>query len=92
MTVVNMDLATIERDSRRTHFLLPQWSATRAAREILAGVARNQAMIVFPWIGRMYWCLHRLVPSLVYWVTLRRMRMFRKMREKYLAMHRDGAR
>jgi short-subunit dehydrogenase len=31
MTVVKMDLATIERDSRRTHFLLRQWSAAHAA-------------------------------------------------------------
>ncbi|HLH13076.1 MAG TPA: SDR family oxidoreductase [Methylovirgula sp.] len=90
MTVMNMDLATIERDSRRTHFLLPQWSAARAAQEILAGVAHNRAMIVFPWIGRVYWRLHRFVPSLVYSVTLRRMRSFRKMREKYLARHPDA--
>ena len=39
LTVVNLDKSTIERDSRRTHFLLPQWTAERAAREILAGVA-----------------------------------------------------
>jgi NAD(P)-dependent dehydrogenase (short-subunit alcohol dehydrogenase family) len=84
MTVVNMDLATIERDSRRTHFLLPQWSAARAAREILKGVSHNQAMIVFPWIGRVFWRLHRLAPALVYWVTLWRMRMFRKIRADYL--------
>jgi hypothetical protein len=92
MTVVNMDLATIERDSRQTHFLLPQWSAARAAHEILSGVARNKAMIVFPWIGRTAWRLHRLAPSLVYWVTLQRMRMFRKMRENYLARHLNAER
>jgi short-subunit dehydrogenase len=51
LTLVNMDRATIERDSRRTHFLLPQWSAARAAREILKGVSHNKPMIVFPWIG-----------------------------------------
>jgi NAD(P)-dependent dehydrogenase (short-subunit alcohol dehydrogenase family) len=84
MTVINVDLATIERDSRRTHFLLPQWSAARAAREILKGVSQNRAMIVFPWIGRLFWRMHRLVPNLVYWVTIRRMRMFRTVRANYL--------
>lgn len=91
MIVVNVDHATIERDSRRTHFLLPQWSAPRAARQILADVARNKPIIAFPWVGRVYWRLHRLVPTLVYWVTLRRMRMFRKLRENYLVSHRDIA-
>jgi short-subunit dehydrogenase len=85
MTVVNMDLATIERDSRRTHFLLPQWSAARAAHEILAGVAKGKAMIIFPFLGRLYWRFHRLVPAFVYWITLQRMRMFRQMRANYLA-------
>lgn len=89
LTVVNMDRATIERDSRRTHFLLPQWSAAHAAREILKGVSMNKAMIVFPWIGRVFWRIHRLAPALVYWVTLRRMRMFRQMRANYLASRLD---
>ena len=84
MKVANVDLATIERESRRTHFLLPQWSAARAANEILKGVTRNKAMIVFPGIGRLFWRLHRLVPSLIYWVTVRRMRMFRQVRAEYL--------
>jgi NAD(P)-dependent dehydrogenase (short-subunit alcohol dehydrogenase family) len=87
LTVVNMDRATIERDSRRTHFLLPQWSAARAAREILKGVSRNRAMIVFPWIGRVAWRLHRYVPGLIYWVTVRRMRMMRQVRANYIASH-----
>jgi len=84
LVVVNLDRTTIERDSRRTHFLLPQWSAERAAREIVRGVRRNKAMIVFPWVGRMAWRLHRLFPALVYWITLRRMRMFRDMRAEHL--------
>ena len=84
MSVANVDLTTIERDSRRTHFLLPQWSTAQAANEILNGVSRNKAMIVFPWIGRLFWRLHRLVPGLIYWVTIRRMRMFRQVRANYL--------
>ena len=90
MTVINMDLATIEHDSRRTHFLLPQWTAQRAAHEILEGVSRNRVMIVFPWIGRVVWRLHRLAPAVIYWVTLRRMRIFRELRTRYLASHAAG--
>jgi hypothetical protein len=70
-----------------TYFLLPQWSAAHAADEILTRVARNKAMIVFPWFGRVYWRLHRIVPASVYWVMLQRMTMFRKTREICLASH-----
>lgn len=84
LTVVNLDQSTIEADSRRTHFLLPQWTPEHAANVILKGVSRNQAMIVFPWIGRMAWRLHRFVPPLIYWITFKRLRMFRAMREQYL--------
>lgn len=87
LTVVNMDKATIERDSRRTHFLLPQWTAERAARVILAGVARNRAMIVFPWVARVFWWIHRLAPPLIYRVSLLRFRMFRRMRDAYVATY-----
>jgi hypothetical protein len=72
-----------------THFLLPQWSAAHAADEILTRVARNKAMIVFPWVGRVYCCLHRIVPAPVYRVTLQRMTMFRKTRDICLASQRD---
>ena len=84
LMVVNLDRTTIEEDSRKTHFFLPQWTAERAAREILRGASLNRAMIVFPWIGRLAWRLHRFVPPLIYWVTLQRMRMFRKLRARYL--------
>lgn len=88
MTVVNMDRQEITQESRRSHFLFPQWTAERSAREILRGVSRNQAMIVFPWIGRVAWRLHRLSPEVIYWITLRRIRMVRKVRDSYLAAHR----
>lgn len=87
LTVVNLDKSTIERDSRRTHFLLPQWTAARAAREILAGVEQNRAMIVFPWIAHVIWFLHKTAPGLIYWISLQRFRMFRKLRDAYIAAH-----
>jgi NAD(P)-dependent dehydrogenase (short-subunit alcohol dehydrogenase family) len=85
LTVVNLDQSTIERDSRRTHFLLPQWTAEQAAREILAGVERNHAMIVFPWIAHVIWFLHKMAPGLIYWISTQRFRMFRRLRDAYVA-------
>ncbi|MDR3661100.1 MAG: SDR family oxidoreductase [Mycobacterium sp.] len=82
MTVVNMKVDTEEivRVSRSSHFLMPQWSAEQAAREILAGVVRNKALIVFPGVVRGIWRLNRLFPGLLYRVNVRRMRMFRRIR------------
>lgn len=47
----------------RTPFKL--MSATRAARAILRGVARNQAIIIFPFHARLLWWLYRLHPALL---------------------------
>ena len=82
MTVVNMKVDTEEivRVSRSSHFLMPQWSAEQAAREILAGVVRNKALIVFPGVVRGIWRLNRLFPGVLYRVNVRRMRMFRRIR------------
>jgi NAD(P)-dependent dehydrogenase (short-subunit alcohol dehydrogenase family) len=78
MTVVNLDRETVIRLSRRSHFLMPQWSVERAADEILRGVIRNKAMIIFPAIVRWIWRLNRASPGLIGWVSLRRVRMIRK--------------
>lgn len=80
LTVMKLPRDDIERLSRRTHFLMPQWSAERAAREILKGVARNRAVVVFPGVVRGIWRLYRSLPSFVLWVSVRRMRMLRKFR------------
>lgn len=80
MTVVNMPHDEIVRVSRQSHFLMPQMSAADAAREILKGVSRNQALIVFPAVVRWIWRLDRFLPAVMYWVSLRRMRMFRPLR------------
>jgi hypothetical protein len=59
---------------------MPQWSAEQAVREILRGVTRNKALIVFPAIVRWIWRLYRALPAVIYWVSIQRMRMFRKLR------------
>ena len=82
MTVMNMKASRDEivRVSRRTHFLMPQWSVEQAVHEILRGVTRNEALIVFPAIVRWIWRLYRALPAVIYGVSVRRMRMFRELR------------
>jgi len=43
-------------------------------------VSRNQALIVFPAAVRWIWRVYRAFPRLIYWISIRRMRMFRKLR------------
>jgi NAD(P)-dependent dehydrogenase (short-subunit alcohol dehydrogenase family) len=81
MTVINMPRDEAVRVSRRSHFLMPQWSAEDAAREILCRVSRNKAIIVFPAVVRGIWRLYRALPSVIHWVSVRRVRMFRKLRQ-----------
>jgi len=82
MIVVNMNVPReqVAELSRRSHFLIPQMSAHDAACEILRGVSRNQALIVFPAAIRWIWRIYRAFPRLIYWISIRRMRMFRKIR------------
>ncbi len=55
MVVMNMPHDEVVRVSRRSHFPVRQMSAEAAAREILRGVSRNQALIVFPAAVRWIW-------------------------------------
>lgn len=82
MVVMNMSVPReqVVELSRRSHFLIPQISAQDAAREILRGVSRNQALIIFPAAVRLIWRVYRAFPRLIYWISVRRMRMFRKIR------------
>lgn len=80
MVVMNMPREQVVQASRRSHFPIPQISAEYAAREILRGVSRNQALIIFPAAVRWIWRIYRALPSLIYWVSIRRMRMIRKLR------------
>jgi NAD(P)-dependent dehydrogenase (short-subunit alcohol dehydrogenase family) len=80
MVVMNMPRDEIVRVSRRSHYLMPQQSASEAARVILRGVARNQALIAFPAAVQLIWHVYRWFPALVYRVMLHRMRMFRGIR------------
>ena len=80
MVVVNMPREQVATLSRRTHYLMPQMSAHDAARVILRGVARNQALIVFPTAVQLIWRLYRLFPRVFYRISIHRMRLFRGIR------------
>ena len=80
MVVVNMPREQVATLSRRTHYLMPQMSAHDAARVILRGVARNQALIVFPSAVQLIWRLYRLFPRVFYPISIHRMRFFRGIR------------
>ena len=80
LVVMNVPHDEVVRVSRRSHFPVRQLSAEDAARAILRGVSRNQALIVFPLEVRWIWRIYRALPSLIYWISVRRMRMFRKLR------------
>jgi len=54
--------------------------ATKAAQEILRGVARNRATIVFPFHARIMWWLYRLHPSVLIPLGRRMIKDFRALR------------
>ncbi len=82
MTIMNWKVSRdkFERVTRRTHFLMPQWTVEEAVTEILRGVTRNKALIIFPAVIRWIWRLYRVLPSVIYWISVRRMRVFRELR------------
>jgi NAD(P)-dependent dehydrogenase (short-subunit alcohol dehydrogenase family) len=82
MTIMNWSVRRdeFERVTRRTHVLMPQWTAEQAVAEILRGVTRNKALIIFPAVIRWIWRIYRAFPSVIFWISIQRMRMFRKFR------------
>ncbi|MEW6155991.1 MAG: SDR family oxidoreductase [Verrucomicrobiota bacterium] len=64
---------------------LPYWlmmEPSQAARAILRGVARNRAMIVCPFHGRLLWWCWRLFPPLLQPLSRWSVREFRKLRRE----------
>jgi NAD(P)-dependent dehydrogenase (short-subunit alcohol dehydrogenase family) len=57
-------------------------SANEAARMILRGVARNKAIIVFPFYGRLIWWLYRLNNSLTLPLVRKTVKEFRAARKE----------
>jgi NAD(P)-dependent dehydrogenase (short-subunit alcohol dehydrogenase family) len=72
-------------DAKRDEFmsmfkLLTMIDIDRAAKISLRGVARNRAMIVFPFNARFAWWLHRLHPSIMVLLGRYNMMRFRKIK------------
>ena len=66
----------------KSKYFFKMIGADGAARRILDGVARNKAIIVFPWVARVLWLLYRVSPGLLF--PLGR-KLVRKYREKQTA-------
>ncbi len=77
-TVINAEREKVMTGST----LYKRIEAPEAARAILRGVVRNEAVIVFPGYARTIWLLYRLLPSLIAPVQLRMMREFRAVRSE----------
>lgn len=73
----NVELVGVDR-AQVTRTPIKGIEAPKAARAILEGVGRNQAVIVFPGVFRWAWRAYRLVPSLADWIMLPRVRQLRR--------------
>ncbi|MEW6211597.1 MAG: SDR family oxidoreductase [Acidobacteriota bacterium] len=76
-TVVN-----IEKEKFLENIPFRLMETDRAARIILRGVARNKAVIVFPFYARLLWWLNRLHPGLLSPLARKTIRDFRSSRAK----------
>ncbi|HMK63388.1 MAG TPA: SDR family oxidoreductase [Acidimicrobiales bacterium] len=72
VVLVNVDRAQVSRTP------IKAIEAREAARSILSGVCRNQAIIIFPAAIRWAWRVYRLVPSLADRLMLPRVRQLRR--------------
>jgi short-subunit dehydrogenase len=61
----------------KSRYFFKMIGADGAARRILKGVARNRALIVFPWVARVLWWLYRLSPSLLFPLGRKLVRQYR---------------
>ena len=62
----------------KSRYFFRMIGADGAAQRILAGVARNRAIIVFPWVARVLWWLYRFSPRLLFPLGRRMVRQFRE--------------
>ncbi len=76
--ILNVDYSREEIEENLPHFLF--MDVNRAGKAILKGVARNRAVIVFPFHARLAWWLMRLYPPLFDRIGRLQIRSFRKRR------------
>jgi NAD(P)-dependent dehydrogenase (short-subunit alcohol dehydrogenase family) len=76
--ILNVDYSREELEEKLPHFLY--MDVNKAGKAILKGIARNRAMIVFPFHARLAWWLMRLCPALFDQIGRLQIRSFRKLR------------
>ncbi len=84
-TAIYESAQVVNADRRKVYGMIPvkMMAAHKAARAILRGVAKNRAVIVFPFThGRLPWWLHRLHPALLAPFGNRLVRGFRRLRKE----------
>jgi NAD(P)-dependent dehydrogenase (short-subunit alcohol dehydrogenase family) len=81
--VLNVDMTREEIDKNLPHFLY--MDEKKAGTAILKGIARNRAMIVFPFHARVAWWLVRLCPPLFDRISRLQIKLFRKLRDRKTA-------
>ena len=77
------DAATVQKaDNNEFYAQIPfkRMDVTKAAQEILKGVERNKAIIVFPFHARVMWWLHRIHPNAMDLMNKEAIKGFRKIR------------
>ena len=62
----------------KSRYFFRMIGADGAARRILKGVARNRAIIVFPWVARALWLLYRVSPGLLFPLGRKLVRQYRE--------------
>jgi NAD(P)-dependent dehydrogenase (short-subunit alcohol dehydrogenase family) len=70
----------VDRERAMKNIPFPPIPAERAAQEILRGVARNRAIIVFPGYARLLWTLQCLIPSALNPLHRKSLRDLRRLR------------
>jgi hypothetical protein len=75
-------ILNVRRDHMQPALPFKLMEADAAARRILAGVARNQPVIVFPWYARLLWGVYRLR---ITWLNPLGFRLIRELRRLRVA-------
>lgn len=78
----NADLIGVDRKRAEAAVPFRFLDADRAVAAILAGVARNRGLVVFPWEIRLLWWLDRLAPPLVDFISVAAARRYRRVAQR----------
>ncbi len=75
------DMLKADNDSFKSLIPFKMMKAEKAAKVTLKGVARNRAIIVFPFHARIFWSLYRIFPGIAAPISQKVMKDFRAIRQ-----------